>query len=193
MLNFLRAFKPLAGDFLSTLFFVALYAITGNIYLATAVGIVAGVVQITYLKWQGRDIAAMQWMSLTLVIVLGTATLLTRDPRFVMVKPSIGTFAIGCVMLKPNWMARYLPPIASENLPPSAVLLWGYVWSAALFSLAISNLVVALLFSPRDWAWFVAVVPTTLQLSLFVIQYLWMRRTIGRNIRLQTEAVGSNG
>ena len=42
----------------------------------------------------------MTYASLALVIVLGTATLLTNDPRFVLVKPSIAHFAIGAIMLK---------------------------------------------------------------------------------------------
>jgi len=35
-----------------------------------------------------------------LVVVMGSASLITHDPRFVMVKPSIGAFAIACVMLR---------------------------------------------------------------------------------------------
>lgn len=193
MLNLVRAFKPLAADFLSTLLFVAFYAITGNIYLATVLGIVAGILQIAYLKWHGRGIAAMQWMSLALVIVLGTATLLMRDPRFVMIKPSIGMFAIGAIMLKPNWMGRYLPPIVTDNLPASLTAWWGYVWSAAMFGLAGANLVVAFLVGPRQWAWFVAVVPTTVQLSLFLVQYLSIRRAVARHLKLQAEAIASGG
>ena len=188
MLDLLKAFKPLAADFLSTILFVALYAITGNIYLATVLGIVAGIIQITYLKWRGRVIANMQWMSLALVIVLGTATLLTRDPRFVMIKPSIGTFAVGCVMLQRNWMARYLPAIVTDTLGSEVTAVWGYVWAAAMFSLAGANLAVAFLLGPRDWAWFVAVVPTTVQLSLFLIQYLSIRRAVRRHLRLQAQA-----
>lgn len=188
MLDLLKAFKPLAADFLSTILFVALYAITGNIYLATVLGIVAGIIQITYLKWRGRVIANMQWMSLALVIVLGTATLLTRDPRFVMIKPSIGTFAVGCVMLQRNWMARYLPAIVTDTLGSEVTVVWGYVWAAAMFSLAGANLAVAFLLGPRDWAWFVAVVPTTVQLSLFLIQYLSIRRAVRRHLRLQAQA-----
>lgn len=192
VLDLMRAFRPLAADFLSTILFVALYAISGNIYLATALGIVAGLLQLGYLKWRGRDIAAMQWMSLALVIVLGTATLLTRDPRFVMVKPSIGTFAVGCVMLQPNWMGRYLPPIVTDNLPPTVTTFWGYLWAATMFALAAANLAVAFLLGPRDWAWFVTVVPTTVQLSLFLMQYLSLRRGVRRSLELNA-GISSSG
>ena len=40
--------------------------------------------------------------------------LLTDDPRFVMLKPTLIYCIVGTVMLKPGWMTRYLPPIARE-------------------------------------------------------------------------------
>lgn len=188
MLNFLQAFKPLAVDFLSTIFFVALYAITGDIYLATALGIAAGIVQIAFMKWRGKSVGTMQWASLVLVIVLGSATLLLHDPRFVMLKPSIAMFAIGCVMLKSNWMGRYLPPIVTDNLGSSVTIIWGYVWAGLMFVLAGANLAVALTMGPKAWAWFAGVVPISAQLGLFVIQYLAIRLAVGRAIRARAEA-----
>lgn len=143
MKNLFQAFRPLLSDLLSTILFVLVYAVTGSIYIATAFGIFIGIAQIAYMKIKSRDVQTMQWMSLVLVIVLGTATLLTRDPRFVMIKPSVGAFAVGMVMLKKNWMGRYLPPIVTTNVSPSFVIAWGYVWAANLFALGAANLFVA--------------------------------------------------
>jgi intracellular septation protein A len=42
----------------------------------------------------------MQWASLGLVIVLGGATVLTGDPRFVMIKPTIAYLTVGAAMLQ---------------------------------------------------------------------------------------------
>ena len=74
----------------------------------------------------------MTWASLALVIVLGSATLLTHDPRFVLAKPAIGHFAIGAIMLKRGWMLRYLPPIVTETIP-EYVTFAGYAWAALMF------------------------------------------------------------
>ena len=76
----------------------------------------------------------MTWASLGLVIVLGGATLLTHDPRFVLAKPAIGHFAIGVIMLKRGWMLRYMPPIVTENIP-EYVTVAGYAWAALMFVL----------------------------------------------------------
>jgi intracellular septation protein A len=187
MLDLLKAFRPVAVDLLSTILFVAFYAITGSILWATVLGIAAGIAQIGWLKWRGRGVAAMQWMSLGLVIVLGSITLFLNDPRFIMIKPSIATFAIGLVMLKPNWMGRYMPPIVTENLPASVPIAWGYVWAAAMFAIAGANLFVALTMSPAAWAWFNGTVPLVLQLSLFVIQYLSIRLMVHRALKAKAE------
>ena len=80
------------------------------------------------MKHKGVAINAMLWASLGLVVVLGTATLLTHDSRFVMMKPSIAHFVIGIIMLKPGWMSRYMPPIVIENAPRLPVVA-GHCWA----------------------------------------------------------------
>jgi intracellular septation protein A len=183
MLNLLKAFRPLAVDFLSTIVFVAFYAITGNIRAGIALGIAVGIVQIGYIFWRGNRPDVMQWASLALVVVLGSASLITHDPRFVMLKPSIGAFAIACVMLKRGWMARYLPAIVKENVAAGVLVAWGYLWSATIFALGFANLFVALTLGPKIWTWYTAIVPISVQLGLFLLQYESLRWTVRRNIR----------
>lgn len=182
MTDFFQAFRPLLVDFLSTIVFVALYAVTGSIRAAIVLGIGVGVAQIALIFWRGKRPDLMQWASLALVIVLGSASLLTHDPRFVMIKPSIGGFAIGIVMLKPNWQGRYLPPIVTANAPPKLLIAWGYIWSALIFALALANLFVAFTFGPKIWAWYTAIVPMSAQLALFAIQFVTIRYVVRRNI-----------
>jgi intracellular septation protein A len=188
MMNLLRAFRPIAADFLSTIVFIAVYIMTGNISAGIGAGMATGFAQIATLRWRGRSIDLMQWASLALVVVLGSATLLTRDPRFIMIKPTIGAVAIASVMLRPNWMVRYLPSIAKESLSPRTPLIWGYVWSAAIFALGVANLFVAFVYGPKIWAWFTAVVPISVQLSLFLAQYAVIRHAVIRTIRSRAAA-----
>ena len=91
----------------------------------------------------------MHWMSL--VLGSGAATLITRDPRFVMIKPSLIYTIVGVVMLKPGWMNRYLPPVAMEVVPDIAFM-FGFVWSGLIFFSAALNIIVALNFSVAAWA-----------------------------------------
>src|SRR4029077_20401437 len=73
MMDLLKAFRPIGIDFLSTIVFVALYAITGSIRAGIALGIAVGVIQIGYIFYRGKRPDLMQWASLALVVILGSA------------------------------------------------------------------------------------------------------------------------
>lgn len=191
MLDLLKAFRPILVDFLSTIVFVAVYAITGKIAFGIAAGMATGVVQIGLVFYRGKRPDPMQWASLALVVVLGSASLLTGDPRFAMVKPSVGAFAIATVMLRRGWQARYLPPIVSQNVSPALLIAWGYIWSALIFALGLTNLYVAFALGPKIWAWYTSIVPLSLQIGLFLIQYFTLRWTVIRNLRAASAAAAA--
>src|ERR1700710_593102 len=121
-------FVRLGTDFLSTIVFLVLYLTTGNVVLATSVAIAGAVAQVVYSRLKGQALAFTTYASLALVIVLGGATLLTNDPRFVLAKPSVAHFAIGAIMLKRGWLLRYMPAIVTEKAP-DYVTTAGYAWA----------------------------------------------------------------
>ena len=129
------ALRQLLSDFLSAIVFLVVYGLSDNIYLATAAAVGVAAAQVAIMKSRGQPIDAMQWLVLGLVLVLGAATLITSDSRFIMVKPSIIHCAVGAVMLRRGWMIRYLPPIARDNLPESVMVTAGYAWAALMFVL----------------------------------------------------------
>jgi intracellular septation protein len=174
MKSLFHAGKFLALDMASTIFFLVLYLGTKNIPLSVALGMALGVGQIVWQARSRKPIDTMQWMSLFLVIASGSATLLTHDPRFVMVKPSVIYVVVGVVMLKRGWMNRYLPPAAMEIVPDVAVV-FGYVWSGLMFASAILNFVVAESLSVVAWASFMSAYAIVSKLTLFGIQYATMR------------------
>jgi intracellular septation protein A len=116
-------------------------------------------------------------------MVLGSASLLTQNPHFAMLKPTVAGIAIGCVMLNPNWMTRYVPQAVRDNVTPRELRAWGYVWSAMVFALAGANLYVAYALGHTAWAWFTSVVPMTAQLTLFAVQFASIRTSVARNVR----------
>ena len=175
MTHLFNAMKPLLSDLASTIFFAAVIAITGNIYLATGIGIAVGVGQVVVQKLLGREIAVMQWTSLALVVVFGTLTLYFHDPRFVIVKFTIGKLAIGAAMLTPNWMSRYLPKIVTDTLSALELTIHSAMWPVMMFGLAAANLYVGLTMSPIVWAWFLGTVPVAAPWVLFGLQYLAIR------------------
>jgi intracellular septation protein A len=124
----------------------------------------------------------MTWASLGLVIVLGTATLLTNDPRFVMAKPSIAHFAIGAVMLKRGWMLRYVPPIVADTIP-EYVTIAGFSWAVLMFALGLGTIAVALTGDMKLWAIYVSFVAVGAKIIAFAIQYVAFRLLIVNRLR----------
>jgi intracellular septation protein A len=183
MKHFFQALKPVVADLLSAILFVAIYEITGNVLYGVGFGIAAGVAQIGYRLLRKLPVDTMQWASIVLVVVLGALTFLTHDPRFVLIKPSIGAFAIGCVMMKRNWLGRYLPPIASENLPERVVVGFGYGWALLMFAQAAANLAAAYAFDLKTWVLVNSIMPLASWFALFVVQFLTFRYFIRRRLR----------
>jgi intracellular septation protein A len=175
-------FAKLAQDFFSTIVFLAVYLITDNVVLATSVAIAGAVAQVIYSKVKGEPLGYMTWASLGLVIVLGGATLLTHDPRFVLAKPAIGHFAVGAIMLKRGWLLRYMPPRVTETIP-EYVAAAGYAWAALMFLLGAGTIAVAATGDLKLWAFYVSVVLIGAKVAAFAIQYVAFRLLVTSRIR----------
>jgi len=174
--------KFLVADLLSTLVFVALYAVTHSIFVAAGLAIAFGVGRIAYLTARGVKIDTMQWLSLFLVVVFGGAALFTQNPVFILLKPTLIYAAVGIAMLKPGWMTRYAPPIA-QTYGADVMLAFGYVWAALMFATGAANLTLALLAGPVVWGWFIGVFPIASKVALILVQYVVTRRIVRQRIR----------
>jgi intracellular septation protein len=180
-------FARLATDFLSTIVFLVIYLATDNVLLATGVAIAGAVAQVIYSRIKGQPLSFMTWASLGLVIVLGSATLMTNDPRFVLAKPAIGHLAVGVIMLKRGWMLRYMPAIVSETVP-EYVTVAGYAWAALMFLLAAGTIGVAMTGDMKLWTFYVTVVLLGAKIAAFAIQYVAFRILVTSRLRAAARA-----
>jgi intracellular septation protein len=177
----------LARDFLSTILFLLLVLFTGNVLLGTCVAIAGAVVQLVYARVRGQTLDVMTYASLALVVVLGGATLLTSDPRFVLAKPSIAHFAIGTVMLRKGWMLRYMPAIVVATIP-EYVAIAGYAWAALMFVIGLGTIAVAATGDLRQWAIYVAVVAVAAKVMAFAVQYVMFRVLVKHRLRARVRS-----
>ena len=187
MKSLLHSATFLLLDMASTFFYLAIYLTTHSIPIAAVAGVGLGIGQIIWERTRGKPIEAMQWMSLFLVIASAIATVLTNDPRFVMVKASVIYVIIGVVMLKPGWMNRYLPQNALEIVPDIGVI-FGFIWAGLMFISAAVNLVSALTMSVLAWTAFMSTYALGTKIGLFLIQYGTMRFIGVRRRRAQLGA-----
>ena len=192
-MHLLRAVKPIFRDLLSTILFVSLFWLTNNIYLATAFGIGLGVTQTLWMRLTGRPVGPLQWVSLVLVTVFGTTTIVKHDPFYIMMKPTLVWLAVGAVMLRRDWMAPYLPPIVTENLDETEIVRAGYAYSTLMFVLAVLNLVVLWLATPKFWAVYALLGPTVAQGALLVVFYFCFRKKITARIRQRRAQAATRG
>jgi len=187
--TFIYAARPLITDFLGSIFFAVLLALNVETSTAAAIGIAVSAGVILVQVALRKPVAALQWASLALVLLAGVATMLTQDPRFVMIKPTLIYLVLGFVMLRRGWMVRYIPPIAVGHLEDVAIR-FGYVWSALMFVTAAANFVIAIWFTSH-WGVFIGIVPMASKAGLFAIQYVISRTVARRRILAQRAAAGS--
>jgi intracellular septation protein len=169
MKDLLFAVRPLLSDFLPTIVFAVLMALHVDVRLATAAALVVGLGQVAVQKAFRRPVEVLQWASLGLVVVFGALGILTNDPRFLMVKPTIIYLAIGVVMLRRGWMIRYLPADVVEHVADLQIG-WGYAWSALMFATGAANALIAWSF-PAAWPAFIAVAPLASKALMFAIHF----------------------
>jgi intracellular septation protein A len=183
MVALAHAIRPVVIDLAATLFFYAVLALTGDAPLAAAAGILLGLAQAGLMRLRGIPIALLQWISLGLVVVLGTMTIMTHDPRFVIVKVTIVYLAVGAGMLRPGWMRRYIPRIADGHIPPSLITGFEYGWAALIIGTGLLNLGLTIMTSARMVASVMTIWAPASKLALFAVQYLLMRAIARPSIR----------
>jgi len=182
MKDFLKAAKFLFLDLASTIFFLILFLITHNTLLSVALGAAVGVVQIAIPLIQRKPVHTLEWMSLFLVIAAGTATIVTDEPRVMLIKPSVIYVIVGIAMLKAGWIIRYLPAIARVVAPDVAVVV-GYAWAAVMFITAAVNVLVAVTYSVQTWATVMLIFGMVSKAVIFIIGFLAIRLTTMRRVR----------
>ena len=178
--------RTLILDTAAGLLFLAVLLITHDVAAAVVAGAAASAALIGWLLATRQAVAPLQWLAFGLVVGLGGASLVTRDPRFVMIKPSLIQACLGVAMLQPGWMRRYLNPRRLAPIPPGVIVATGYAYAALLFALAAANLAMALIAGPVAWAAYASVGPLTAFAAMGAGVYLVLRRlarTGGAEIR----------
>ncbi len=125
------------------------------ILLATAVAIVASLLQVGWLLARGKRVDAMLWVSLAVIVVFGGATIWFHDETFIKWKPSIlywlfgGSLLVGHLIWKRNLLKSLLGAQLDVPGPVWARLLWA--WIAFFAAMGVVNLAVAYSVPTDTW------------------------------------------
>lgn len=141
-------------DFFPIALFVAAYKLH-DIYTATAVLMVATVLQTGIIYGIDRKLQTLQKVTLVLVLVFGVLTLVLQDERFIKWKPTVlyASMAIVLGAALWGWKKNFLQILLGSQLSlPTTV--WGrltVIWVAYFLFMAAINGYVAAFYSTEDW------------------------------------------
>jgi intracellular septation protein len=158
-------------------FFVAIQI--WDIFVATAVAIVATVLQVGWLLVRKKKVEPMLWASLGIILVFGGLTLYLRDKTFILWKPTVLYWLFGAVLAGSAFLGRNLirALLSDQMRLPEPIwnrLNWAWVGFFAL--MGVVNLYVAFNYSEKVWATFKLFGGMGLMLLFVVAQSLILAR-----------------
>ncbi len=145
-------------EYFAVIAFVVVYFATKDIFLATAVLLVAITAQVAFYKFTGRLLSNELKITFWISLVMGGMTLLLRDETFIQWKPSVVSWAIALALVGAQLFARLS---LLKKLLGSALTLedtvWRnltYGWAAGFAASGFINLWVVNNFSMDTWVTF---------------------------------------
>ncbi len=125
------------------------------VLLATLVVIVATIAQVLWLKARGKRVDTMLWVSLALIVVLGSATIYFRNENFIKWKPTLLYWAMGLAFwLSPLLFGKNLLRALLGEQFQAPAFVWrnlNFAWIAFFSLMGLVNLWVAFSFSLDTW------------------------------------------
>ena len=146
-------------DFFPVLaFFIAYYIpddLSQRMYLATAVAIVAVIIQVSVYWLIHRRFEKMHLITLVIILVLGGATLITQDKRFFMWKPTAVNWLFAIAFLVSQFIGK--KPLV-QRMMDHAISVPAHVWNTLNWSWIVFfifmgsvNLYIAFNFAENIW------------------------------------------
>lgn len=142
-------------DFLPIAIFFAVYHFSGDIVLATLVLIPATLAQVAFLWWRHRRVEKMHLVTLALLIVLGGATVIFKDPTFIQWKPTVvnALFALA-FLASPLFGGKTLVQRMMEKAVSLPAAIWtrlNLAWVVFFIVMAVLNVYVFKTFDEATW------------------------------------------
>lgn len=167
-------------DFFPMLLFFIAYQRYG-IYWATAAAIGTTLCQFAYTLFQKKRVEPLQGLLLGLLLILGGATLLFQNPRFIQWKPTVvywvlaGLF-VGSIYFRPKPLI-YTLLHKQLTLPDNAWRRLNALWSHFFFWMGVLNLTIAYTCQMSTWVTFKFLGTLLLTLLFAGVQIAFLIRT----------------
>ena len=171
-------------DLFPVILFFAAFKLYG-IYTATAVAIVATFIQIVWTWFRHHKIENMQWVSLVIIVIFGSATLILKDEIFIKWKPTVlywvftSALIISHTAFKKNLIRTMLG--GKISLPEKIWVNLNLSWATFFALMGVINLYVAFNYPTDTWVSFKLFGSTGLMLIFVVLQGVMLGKFITEN------------
>ncbi len=168
-------------EFIPILLFFIAYKFY-DIYIATGVVIVATLIQVAYTWFRHRQVKAMQWITLGLMLVMGGATIYFHDEQFIKWKLTIIEWLFGLAFLgsqfigKKTFIERMLG--VSLVLPQNIWKRLNLMWSFFFLSVGGINIYVMREYNTEDWVLFKTFGVPGLMIFFILVQMIFIYKYI---------------
>ncbi len=149
-----------------------------DIYVATAVAIVATIAQVIYLKARGKKVEPMMWIGLGIIVVAGGATIIFKNEMFIKVKPTVLFLVMAAAIAVAQFGFGKNPISVMFNhqiqAPPPVWKKLALAWIVFLIFVAVLNLYFAYYQSTDTWFLFKTFGDMGLFLVFIIAQIIWL-------------------
>ena len=143
-------------DLFPVILFFAAFKL-GDIYIATAVAIIATFAQIAWVWFKHRKVDTMLWVSLGIIAVMGGLTLLLHDETFIKWKPTILYWSFALALGTSNLLLKkdLIRTLLAEQftLPENIWQRLNWSWVGFFLFMGFANLAVAVAFGLSTDTW----------------------------------------
>lgn len=168
-------------EFIPIILFFITYKIY-DIYTATAVIIVATIIQVGYTWFKFKKVEPMQWITLGLIIVMGGATIYLQNEQFIKWKLTIIEWLFGLAFLGSQFFGKkpFVERMMGANLELPANI-WkrlNLMWATFFISVGFINIYVMQNYNTDDWVTFKTFGVPGLMMIFIILQMLLIYKHI---------------
>jgi intracellular septation protein len=179
-------------DFFPLLLFLGAFLYSGDLLVGLQVLMVAMPVAFLIKWWMTRKIDKILLGSTVVLLIIGSVSLVTRNPDFLLWKPTVFYWILSVVFLGSQFVGQ--KPVAQRmfgsvgEMPLDQWRKLNLAWTVFFVAAGFLNLYVALNFSQKFWAYFKVFGFTAITFVFIVGQVIWLTRHIKEIEPEQSEA-----
>ena len=167
-------------DFFPALAFFIVYKLYG-IYWGTFTLIIGCALQIIYFKIKYKKVEMLYWVTFFSVLIFGGATIIFRDPKFLMWKVSIANWLFGIAFLgshffKKSLLEVFLKAEDVQKFPAGTVRTLNHMWGWFFLILGTLNIYIGYYYPLNVWVDFKVFGIFGITIAFVVIQAFYLHR-----------------